>query len=100
MPNALITPQITINTPSGSKLVDNPLFDYKFNPLPGSPQFPQNGVRVDFFSNLGLEPEFLSDLTFRTESQLLIIYLRFSYIQQLFEPQITIIKVAMTLSNS
>lgn len=42
MPDALVTPTITINTPEGQQEVNNPLYTYKFHPLPVGTDIPSD----------------------------------------------------------
>lgn len=42
LPNSLVSPQINITTPAGPRLVDNPLFNYTFHPLPVGTDIPPN----------------------------------------------------------
>jgi tyrosinase len=56
LPNCLVTPQITITTPSGPQTIDNPLYTYKFHPLPLGTDIPTNDpVR---FLTLDMKPLF------------------------------------------
>lgn len=41
MPTLVNVPIVTINTPQGVQNVPNPLYNYKFHPLPGATSFPQ-----------------------------------------------------------
>ena len=40
MPDVTNQPKITINTPSGAQLIDNPLYTYTFHPRPSTSDFP------------------------------------------------------------
>ncbi|OXV11945.1 hypothetical protein Egran_00294, partial [Elaphomyces granulatus] len=45
LPNCLVTPQISITTPSGRKQIDNPLYTYKFHPPEAGKDFP-SGAQI------------------------------------------------------
>ena len=51
MPDVTNQPKITINTPTGSQLIDNPLYTYTFHPRPSTSDFPTKE------SVSGLEPQ-------------------------------------------
>ena len=40
MPDVTNQPKITINTPTGAQLIDNPLYTYTFHPRPSTSDFP------------------------------------------------------------
>ena len=40
MPDVTNQPKITINTPTGPQLIDNPLYTYIFHPRPSTSDFP------------------------------------------------------------
>ena len=40
MPDVTNQPKITVNTPTGSQLIDNPLYTYTFHPRPSTSDFP------------------------------------------------------------
>ncbi|KAI9806999.1 MAG: hypothetical protein M1833_002657 [Piccolia ochrophora] len=42
MPAIINTVKITVNTPTGSKSIDNPLYSYKFHPVPSNRDFPRS----------------------------------------------------------
>ena len=52
MPDVLNQPLININTPNGSQIVDNPLYNYTFHPLPSQPDFPNVKVGTCSYSIL------------------------------------------------
>ncbi|KAL1969229.1 hypothetical protein VTN77DRAFT_483 [Rasamsonia byssochlamydoides] len=52
MPDALVTPQITINTPSGQQQIDNPLYAYKFHPLPLGTDIPTDNPLANYTSTV------------------------------------------------
>ena len=49
MPDLVNEPTISINTPSGSQVIVNPLYNYTFHPHPSSSEFP-SGDRVRHIS--------------------------------------------------
>ncbi|MCJ1287371.1 hypothetical protein MMC26_006720 [Xylographa opegraphella] len=52
MPALANAPTITITTPSGVRDVANPLYNYTFNPLPTSPDFPEGDTVSQFLSTV------------------------------------------------
>ncbi|MCJ1436170.1 hypothetical protein MMC27_005548 [Xylographa pallens] len=52
MPGLVNAPTITITTPTGAQAVSNPLYNYTFNPLPTSPDFPEGDNVSQFLSTV------------------------------------------------
>ncbi|MCJ1291384.1 hypothetical protein MMC34_002927 [Xylographa carneopallida] len=52
MPSLVNAPTITITAPSGAQDVPNPLYNYTFNPLPTSPDFPEGDKVSQFLSTV------------------------------------------------
>lgn len=51
MPPEVSQPMIYINTPNGTRNIQNPLYNYTFRPLPSSTDFPPIGSPVRAFEN-------------------------------------------------
>ncbi|MCJ1384871.1 hypothetical protein MMC17_007989 [Xylographa soralifera] len=52
MPGLVNVPTITITTPTGVQDVPNPLYNYTFNPLPTSPDFPEGDNVSQYLSTV------------------------------------------------
>ena len=46
IPAELSSQKITINTPTGSQSIDNPLYSYKFHPQPSASDFPHDSSGI------------------------------------------------------
>ena len=61
MPDVTNQPKITINTPTGAQLIDNPLYTYTFHPRPSTSDFPTSesvsGLERQIFSKTRLTPK-------------------------------------------
>ncbi|MCJ1417075.1 hypothetical protein MMC32_003414 [Xylographa parallela] len=62
MPGLVNAPTLTITTPTGVRAVPNPLYNYTFNPLPTSPDFPEGDSVCGLIRHYGDTGDFLTSL--------------------------------------